>query len=117
MQTVFAKQADWIVKEPIPPLKEIAKQFGFTDASFNQCMANQKLLDDIQAVRDHAAQKFEVEFYPEFFRHRGRCQSRTHRLIASANTRIMALRFEGHHPFIVAAAVTNRGRAKTRRRR
>src|ERR1700684_3070610 len=27
VETLFAKQADWAVKEPVPPLKEIAKQF------------------------------------------------------------------------------------------
>jgi protein-disulfide isomerase len=53
-ETLFAKQADWIVKEPLPPLQEIAKQFGFTEDSFKQCLANQKVLDGIQTVRDHA---------------------------------------------------------------
>ncbi len=67
VETLFAKQSEWIVKEPIPPLKSIAKQFGFTEDSFNQCLANQKLLDDIQAVRDHAAQKLGVNSTPTFF--------------------------------------------------
>ena len=67
IETLFAKQADWIVKEPIEPLKEIAKQFGFTEDSFNQCLANQKVLDDIQAVRDHAAEKLGVNSTPTFF--------------------------------------------------
>src|SRR6202789_1382008 len=52
VETLFAKQPDWIVKEPIPALKEIAKQFGFTEDSFNQCITNQKVLDGIQAARD-----------------------------------------------------------------
>ncbi len=67
VETLFAKQSEWIVKEPIPPLKSIAKQFGFTEDSFNQCLANQKLLDDIQAVRDHAAEKLGVNSTPTFF--------------------------------------------------
>jgi len=67
VETLFAKQADWIVKEPVPPLKEIAKQFGFTDESFNQCLTNQKVLDDIQAVRDRAVQKLAVNSTPTFF--------------------------------------------------
>jgi len=66
-EALFAKQADWIVKEPIPPLKEIAKQFGFTEDSFNQCLSNQKLLDGIQAVRDHAVDKLGVNSTPTFF--------------------------------------------------
>jgi protein-disulfide isomerase len=67
VETLFAKQADWVVQNPIEPLKAIAKQFGFTEESFNQCLANQKVLDDIQAVRDRAAQKLGVNSTPTFF--------------------------------------------------
>jgi len=67
VETLFAKQTDWIVKEPLPPLKQIAKQFGITEDQFNQCLANQKLLDSIQAVRDHAVQKLGVNSTPTFF--------------------------------------------------
>ena len=49
VETLFAKQPDWVVKEPLAPLKAIAKQFGFTEDQFNQCLANQKVLDGIQA--------------------------------------------------------------------
>jgi protein-disulfide isomerase len=66
-ETLFAKQADWIVKEPLPPLQEIAKQFGFTEDSFKQCLANQKVLDGIQTVRDHAVEKLGVNSTPTFF--------------------------------------------------
>jgi protein-disulfide isomerase len=67
VETLFAKQTDWAVREPLAPLKQIAKQFGFTEASFNQCLTNQKLLDGIQAVRDRAAAKFGVNSTPTFF--------------------------------------------------
>jgi protein-disulfide isomerase len=67
VETLFAKQPEWIVKEPLPPLKDIAKQFGITDTEVNECLANQKLLDSIQAVRDHAAQKLGVNSTPTFF--------------------------------------------------
>jgi protein-disulfide isomerase len=67
IETLFAKQADWVVQKPIEPLKAIAKQFGFTEESFNQCLANQKILDDIQAVRDRAASKLGVNSTPTFF--------------------------------------------------
>jgi protein-disulfide isomerase len=67
VETLFAKQADWVVQQPIEPLKAIAKQFGFTEDSFNACLANQKLLDDIQAVRDHAVNKLGVNSTPTFF--------------------------------------------------
>jgi protein-disulfide isomerase len=67
VETLFAKQPDWVVKEPLPPLKEIAKQYGLTEDAFNQCLANQKLLDAIQAVRDHAVEKLGVNSTPTFF--------------------------------------------------
>jgi protein-disulfide isomerase len=67
VETLFAKQTDWVVKEPLPPLKSIAKQFGFTEESFDQCLANQQVLDGIQAVRDRAAEKFGVNSTPTFF--------------------------------------------------
>jgi len=67
VETLFAKQADWVVKEPVEPLKAIAKQFGFTEDSFKECLANQKVLNDIQAVRDRAAQKLGVNSTPTFF--------------------------------------------------
>jgi protein-disulfide isomerase len=67
IETLFAKQSDWVVQKPIEPLKAIAKQFGFTEESFNQCLANQKVLDNIQAVRDRAAQKLLVNSTPTFF--------------------------------------------------
>jgi protein-disulfide isomerase len=67
VETLFAKQADWVVKEPIEPLKSIAKQFGFTEESFNQCLANQQVLNGIQAVRDQAVQKLGVNSTPSFF--------------------------------------------------
>ena len=67
VETLFAKQADWVTQQPIPPLMAIAKQFGFTEESFNACLANQKVLDDIQAVRDHAVNKLGVNSTPTFF--------------------------------------------------
>jgi protein-disulfide isomerase len=67
VETLFAKQSDWVVQQPIEPLKSIAKQFGFTEDSFKECLANQKVLDDIQAVRDRAAEKLGVNSTPTFF--------------------------------------------------
>ncbi len=66
-ETLFAKQDQWVVKEPVPALKEIAKQFGFTEDEFNTCLANQKVLDGIQAVRDYAVEKLGVNSTPTFF--------------------------------------------------
>jgi protein-disulfide isomerase len=67
IETLFAKQPDWIVQKPIEPLKAIAKQFGFTEESFDACLANQQVLENIQAVRDRGAEKLGVNSTPTFF--------------------------------------------------
>jgi len=67
VETLFAKQPDWMVQKPIEPLKAIAKQFGFTEQSFDQCLANQHVLDGIQEVRDRAAEKLGINSVPTFF--------------------------------------------------
>ncbi len=67
VETLFAKQQEWMVQKPIGPLREIAKQFGFTTQSFDQCLANQKVLDGIQDVRDRASKKLGVNSTPTFF--------------------------------------------------
>jgi protein-disulfide isomerase len=43
------------------------KQAGFSEKSFDECLKNQKLLDDIDAVRQRAAEKFGVNSTPTFF--------------------------------------------------
>jgi protein-disulfide isomerase len=67
VETLFAKQPEWMVQKPLQPLMDIAKQFGFTQQSFDQCLANQQVLDAIQAVRDRAATKLGVNSTPTFF--------------------------------------------------
>ena len=67
VETLFAKQAEWIVKEPIPQLEAIAKQFGFSHEAFNECLANQKRLDNLTVVRDYAVDKLAVNSTPTFF--------------------------------------------------
>jgi len=67
VESLFAKQPEWMVQKPVPPLMEIAKQFGFTQESFNQCLTNQQVLDGIQDVRDRAAEKLGVNSTPTFF--------------------------------------------------
>ena len=67
VETLFAKQQDWMVQKPVAPLMEIAKQFGYTQQTFDQCLANQQVLDSIQDVRDRAASKLGVNSTPTFF--------------------------------------------------
>src|SRR5262249_538287 len=63
----FARPPDPLTKAPLPPLKAIGKEVGMGETEFNEGLANQKLLDGIQAVRDHAAQKLGVSSTPTFF--------------------------------------------------
>ena len=67
VETLFAKQREWMVEKPIEPLREIAKQLGLTQESFDACLANQKVLDSVQEVRDRAAEKLGVNSTPTFF--------------------------------------------------
>jgi protein-disulfide isomerase len=67
IETLFHQQKTWAVQKPIPPLLAIAKQAGFSQQSFEQCLANQKLLEDIEKVRERASNKFGVSSTPTFF--------------------------------------------------
>jgi protein-disulfide isomerase len=75
VDALFHKQREWAVEKPIPPLLTIAKQAGFTQKTFEECLSNQKLLDDIYAIRARATETFKVDSTPTFFvngeRHRG----------------------------------------------
>jgi protein-disulfide isomerase len=67
VEALFAKQRDWLVPEPAAPLKDIAREFGFTDQSFAQCLANQEASERMNTARDYAAQKLGIEATPTFF--------------------------------------------------
>jgi protein-disulfide isomerase len=67
VDTLFHKQKEWVVQRPIPPLQAIAKQVGFTEASFEACLTDQKLLDTLEAERNRAAEKLGVNSTPTFF--------------------------------------------------
>ena len=63
----FAQQKDWVVQKPLQPMFAIAKQAGFTQQSFDECLANQQLLTNLEQQRTHATQKFNVNSTPTFF--------------------------------------------------
>jgi protein-disulfide isomerase len=67
VDTLFEKQREWVVQKPLEPLMAIAKQAGFTQQSFEECLKNQKVEDGIKWVRDRAAEKFGVSGTPTFF--------------------------------------------------
>ena len=48
-------------------ISELAKQAGFTQESFDKCLADDKLLTQIEAIRSRASEKFGVGSTPTFF--------------------------------------------------
>jgi protein-disulfide isomerase len=69
LSTMFKTQLQWATGEgsPIPKLKEISKQAGFTEESFNKCLEDTKLQENIAAIRSRADEKFGITGTPTFF--------------------------------------------------
>ena len=68
IEALFEQQKNWaFVPDPPKALLAIAKQAGFTEQSFNECLANQQILDGLKETQNRAAQKFNVNSTPTFF--------------------------------------------------
>jgi protein-disulfide isomerase len=67
VEAFFHQQKDWLVQQPLRPLLAIARQAGFTEESFNECLKNQKVQDAIVAGQERAAKQFQVQSTPTFF--------------------------------------------------
>jgi protein-disulfide isomerase len=67
ISVLFNSQDKWAVKDPIPPLLQIAKQAGFTQATFDECLKDQKLYEAILAMRERASKDYKVESTPTLF--------------------------------------------------
>jgi protein-disulfide isomerase len=67
VDTLFKQQQTWAVEKPVPPLLTITKQAGFSEQTFNACLANQPILDGIEKVRSRAVSAFKVNSTPTFF--------------------------------------------------
>ena len=67
LEALFAQQSDWVVQKPLQPLLAIAKQAGFTQQTFDECLANQQILNGVEESRNRAANKFGVNSTPTFF--------------------------------------------------
>ncbi len=66
VDTFFEQQQTWVVGEnPLGPLSQIAKQAGFTDETFETCLKDQDLLDNLNTIRATAAE-FGIESTPSF---------------------------------------------------
>lgn len=64
----FVQQRSWaFTQDPLNSLKTFAKQIGFTEKSFEECLSDQNVLDGLNAVRTRAAEEFKVQSTPTFF--------------------------------------------------
>jgi protein-disulfide isomerase len=65
---LFTQQKTWAYADkPVEALANVVKQAGFSQAAFESCLKDQKLLSSINAARDQAANKFHVDATPTFF--------------------------------------------------
>ncbi|PLW75063.1 DsbA family protein [Cohaesibacter celericrescens] len=65
---LLSTQRTWAYAEnPVDALQTLAKQAGFTQASFKEALTDQKLLDDITAVRERGSNEFGINSTPSFF--------------------------------------------------
>ena len=70
IETLFAKQSDWVVQQPLEPLGASPSSSASPTDSFKACLANQKVLDNIQTVRDHAVEQASGQFDADLFHQR-----------------------------------------------
>jgi protein-disulfide isomerase len=68
VSALFKSQRNWATADDTRgALLQVSKLAGFTQQSFEACLTNQKLLDDVVAVREKAAKEFGVDSTPTFF--------------------------------------------------
>jgi protein-disulfide isomerase len=68
VDVLFKQQKSWApVENARDALLQISRLAGFSQESFEACLTDQKLLDDIRAVRKRGADDFRVEATPTFF--------------------------------------------------
>ena len=91
IDVLFASQDKWAVRQPIPVLQQIAKQAGFTEKTFDECLKDQTLYNNIMAMRERGTKDYKVESTPTLFvngkMHEGRRHDRGAREVSSRCSR------------------------------
>jgi protein-disulfide isomerase len=64
---LFSNQQKWLVNKPVDALRDLLKQAGFTQESFDACLKNQELYDAVIKTREAASEKFGINSTPSFF--------------------------------------------------
>lgn len=68
VKVLFEQQGNWArAQNAREPLENIAKLAGFTQESFEACLTDQQLLDDVNTIRVRGAEEFGVSATPTFF--------------------------------------------------
>ncbi|MBA3449494.1 MAG: DsbA family protein [Pseudaminobacter sp.] len=68
VDVLFKQQEVWAgVQDAKAALLQISKLAGFSQGSFEACLTDQKLLNDIRAVQKRGAEEFKVDSTPTFF--------------------------------------------------
>jgi protein-disulfide isomerase len=68
VSALFKSQMTWATAEDgRGALLQMSKLAGFTQESFEACLTNQKLLDDVNTVRDKGSKDYGVDSTPTFF--------------------------------------------------
>jgi protein-disulfide isomerase len=69
IETLFHSQADWAFAENNAQQKlfDVVKQAGFTQESFEKCLTDQKLFEQLTAMQARASDVFGVNATPTFF--------------------------------------------------
>ena len=68
VDVLFQQHSSWVsVENAREALLQISRLAGFSQESFEACLTNQELLDDVRAVRERGATDFGVDATPTFF--------------------------------------------------
>ena len=65
---LFSQQNNWAFSnQPLQGLKNLTKQTGMSDATFDACLKDQKLYENVTAVAERGGKQFGVDSTPTFF--------------------------------------------------
>ncbi len=69
VDVLFKQQGTWAAPEANAKeaLLQLSKLAGFTQESFEACLTDQKLLDEVRSVQKRGSDEFEVDSTPTFF--------------------------------------------------
>lgn len=68
IDVMFEQQSEWLsLGAPMEGIQEIARQGGFSDEQFQECLTNADVLEGIRWIQERGANEFNVQSTPTFF--------------------------------------------------